>query len=111
MQRWKCSKCERSHTSDVIRLPVRCRCGAIDRDGATVRDETGEPAAAAKPPARKRQRIVVECSNRGEVLRTELCPSCKGRVEVMVFACAKHGECVLGKGPPGVHVCDGGAET
>lgn len=45
-QRWKCPKCERSFTTAAIVVPVRCRCGLIDRDGSgvTVVDEGDMPA-------------------------------------------------------------------
>lgn len=52
-----------------------------------------------------------QCPHRGEEVRTETCPSCRGAVQVKVFACAKNGECTIAKSIPGVHVCDGCAPT
>lgn len=35
----------------------------------------------------------IPCCHLGAVLRTEECPTCKGTVDIEVFACAVHGEC------------------
>lgn len=56
MQRWTCTKCERSYTTDVMRLPVRCRCGEVDRDGRGVTDASGEPVPIV-PSTSKVQRF------------------------------------------------------
>lgn len=37
------------------------------------------------------------CRHRGLARRTAVCPTCRGHVELHVFACAVHGECTLGK--------------
>lgn len=36
-----------------------------------------------------------------------LCPSCRGKVELKVFACVVHGQCVQDKHPEGIQSCDG----
>ena len=47
------------------------------------------------------------CVHRGELTRKELCPSCKGHVELNVFACNLHQcECVIAKAMPDVRTCD-----
>jgi hypothetical protein len=38
---------------------------------------------------------------------TVQCPSCRGRVELKLFACAVHGRCTQGKAAPGVACCAG----
>lgn len=44
MQRWTCSKCGFSYTTDIVLLPVRCRCGQVDTTGEIIVDEVGKPA-------------------------------------------------------------------
>lgn len=44
------------------------------------------------------------CVHRGETAGEVICPSCKGRVALKVFSCAKHGECTLSK-PAGKPCC------
>jgi hypothetical protein len=47
------------------------------------------------------------CSHLGPELRREECPTCAGKVQVKVFACAVFGETSLAKPLPGVQVCLG----
>jgi len=37
------------------------------------------------------------CKHRTKVLRTVQCPTCRGQVDVKVFACHLHEECSVGK--------------
>lgn len=46
------------------------------------------------------------CRHRGERIRTQLCPSCKGNVDVIVFGCKKHGECSIRSLLPDVKGCE-----
>ena len=32
-QRWECPACGHEYTTDVVRLPVHCRCGQVDEEG------------------------------------------------------------------------------
>jgi hypothetical protein len=45
------------------------------------------------------------CTHLGAVVRTELCPSCKGKIQVKVFACPLHTECTIRKQMDGVASC------
>jgi len=63
----------------------------------------GRPATW-KPPA-KAAPGDLSCVHRGGETRRARCPSCKGHVELKIFACAKHGECALSDKPLGVHYC------
>lgn len=47
------------------------------------------------------------CLHQGHELRRELCPSCRGHVEVKVLACEIHKSCTLAKQIPGVACCQG----
>ena len=60
------------------------------------------------PPPKPAQKILApdECPFRRQEIRREVCPSCRGAVQVKVFECSLHGECTLKKKVPGVHVCD-----
>lgn len=49
----------------------------------------------------------LECVHRGDLIREQKCDSCRGNVNIKVFACALHGECTMFKKIPGVHKCDG----
>src|SRR3990167_3908014 len=48
------------------------------------------------------------CPYRGSELRRESCKSCRGVVEIKVFACSEYTACTVSKELPGIHVCDGG---
>lgn len=45
------------------------------------------------------------CRHLGEEVRRQQCGTCRGVVQLKVFACAVHGECTLGKPAPGVKGC------
>lgn len=44
-----------------------------------------------------RRKDATDCTLRGAELRREQCPSCQGRVEIRVFACALHDSCTIAK--------------
>lgn len=50
-----------------------------------------------------------DCQYRGEVVQTQQCPTCRGRVEIKVFSCSNplnpHGRCQLAAKFPDVPVC------
>ncbi len=52
---------------------------------------------------------VISCRHLGERDGTELCPSCRGHVEIFVSKCAVHGRCHQARGKPiaGAHCCVG----
>jgi hypothetical protein len=50
------------------------------------------------------------CVNRGEELRREECPSCKGTVQVKVLACVVYVECQVNGKLPAVKLCSGCAD-
>ena len=41
--------------------------------------------------------MTVPCKHRGDVLREEECPACRGRVRVKIFDCRKHGGCTVAR--------------
>lgn len=45
------------------------------------------------------------CQHLGDQLRNEPCQTCRGDVQVKVFACGIHGECTLGKELPHIACC------
>ncbi len=47
----------------------------------------------------------ISCRHRGGEVGRELCPSCKGHVEVKKFACAVHGTCTQARRLPSVPGC------
>jgi len=47
----------------------------------------------------------VACRHRGSELRRERCSSCKGHVELKIFACEIHNECTLAANVVNVRVC------
>ncbi len=52
-------------------------------------------------------KAIPECHHRGEPTgETVACKTCRGNVQMKVFACSKHGRCTLGKSVEGVHRCD-----
>lgn len=53
------------------------------------------------------KRVSLDCIHRGRELRSELCPSCRGKVKVKVFGCALHKECTLAKAIDGAKLCSG----
>jgi hypothetical protein len=46
-----------------------------------------------------------ECVRRGLPLRSETCPSCRGAVQIKVFACQVHGECTVAKVVKNIDCC------
>ncbi len=45
------------------------------------------------------------CRHMGPELRRQHCPTCRGHVELKIFACAVHQECGLSPNASGVHLC------
>jgi hypothetical protein len=45
------------------------------------------------------------CKLLGEQVGVKLCPTCRGKVEVKIFACPIHGECTLTKALKEVACC------
>lgn len=45
------------------------------------------------------------CRHRGAETRRVLCPTCRGHVELKVFACSVRQECVLGASVEGIPTC------
>ena len=58
-------------------------------------------------PTAGKWRTVVEakCSHRGDIVRTQECPTCAGRVQLKVFSCELHTECTLVKVIDGMACC------
>jgi len=56
--------------------------------------DTGVAPPGVKSKAPRSQR---KCIHLGEQVGEELCPSCRGKVMLKVFACAVHGKAVIGK--------------
>lgn len=46
-----------------------------------------------------------DCPHRQEESRLVSCPSCRGNVQIKVFACSLNGECTIGKAISGIHLC------
>ncbi len=56
------------------------------------------------PPPKKDK----PCVHLGEVTgATVVCPSCRGNVQLKLFACEVHSLCTVGKAAPGVACCNG----
>lgn len=70
-----------------------------------VRAAAKEKQAAQKAAGKSLVIIPSVCPNRGEQIRLQPCHTCKGQLQIKVFACAQHGECTIGKQLPGVHLC------
>jgi len=49
--------------------------------------------------------MIRPCRHRGEPVREETCPSCRGLVRLKVLACAVHKECTLSRVLPGLACC------
>lgn len=46
------------------------------------------------------------CRHLGDTVRLELCPTCGGKVQIKIFACALHGECSLEAALAQIKVCN-----
>ena len=57
------------------------------------------------PPLSEGRGQVLKCPHLKDVARKQLCPSCRGHVELKVYSCALHGECTLQKAIPGTRCC------
>jgi hypothetical protein len=87
--------------ADHALSPGTCRLCWLCANDPAYRQLWGEPQAGTLTPDRLSQ----PCIHRGAaVLRQELCPSCRGRVSLKVFACSVHGECTIAK-PLGKLAC------
>lgn len=76
---------------------------AMDRPGGVRAQVRAQVRGAPAPPA-----APFPCRFRGGPTGdTVSCPTCRGRVELKVFACAVHGTCTPGKAAPGVACCRG----
>jgi hypothetical protein len=62
-----------------------------------------KPEAECPTPAPAKPRTK-PCKHLGDSVRTELCPTCNGKVKVKVLECAIHGECTIAK-PMGLACC------
>jgi hypothetical protein len=56
MQRWTCTTCGRSHDSEVIRLPIGCGCGKVDRIGESIVNIESKEKVALLPTFEKVKR-------------------------------------------------------
>ena len=56
-------------------------------------------------PVPDAQRIHIPCRHRGPHTRNQQCPTCQGHVEIKVFECCKHQECVLSTKQPEIVSC------
>lgn len=97
--RFTCPRCQLSMTVTV--WPVNCRCGCRYRR----QDDSG--SCNDLLPATHGSSAIGECIHRGDTIRTELCPSCKGKVQVKIYQCSQLGECTLAKKVEGVACCRG----
>ncbi len=46
-----------------------------------------------------------DCRYRGDVVRTEMCPTCSGQIQLKVFQCKLYTECTIPAKLPAVHDC------
>ena len=82
---FECQKCRKSFAlPDAVVRPIKCVC-ELHSDSRPI------PYSG--------------CIHRSDELRRELCSTCRGRVDVKVFACDIHGECTIGKKLPGITCC------
>jgi hypothetical protein len=59
-----------------------------------------------KGPGQMHQAARKLCRHKGSEIRRELCPGCRGKVEIKVFTCSIHTECTLGMKIDGIACCD-----
>lgn len=70
-QRWTCAKCERQFTTDSIVVPVRCRCGHVDRDGSCVTVVEDQPVSTSTAKVKRYVSAVARWVNAGRPVRTD----------------------------------------
>lgn len=92
---FNCPNC--GFSCQVPGYPVTCRCRARSEENGTW---------GVLPPVTETV-VNLTCHHRGEAYRLEDCRTCKGKVQIKVFRCEKHGECQIEGYVEGVHVCDG----
>ncbi len=90
------------HAKQVEDCPACRWCVMPGETARAYRQSWGEPE-----PKRlmEERRPSSACVHLGAETRRQLCPSCRGHVELKVFACAVHGECTQGKPAAGVKGC------
>lgn len=64
-------------------------------------------APTFSPPERFFHKCTSPCASVGEFLRTELCTTCAGKVQIKLFACDVHGECTARTQIGAIAVCHG----
>jgi hypothetical protein len=79
--------------------PAQCRVCWLYHHAPNYKALWDGAVAIAKPSTR------AACTHLGAEVRTELCPSCKGKIKVKVFACPLHTECTIRKQIDGVASC------
>jgi hypothetical protein len=107
--------------------PGRVRCRNCGHESKGVRPGMVQFRACGKTPSETFRREVAEaqqrvkprptaattaapCAHRGEQVSTIGCEQCGKNVQLKVFACAVHGECVVGQTREGVKGCAGCAD-
>jgi len=96
-----CPKCHREWRVAAFPFNCVCRHQATSANPSSIIRKLlglGQPTV----PAQSR----LDCIHRGELLRLETCSECRGKIEIKVFECAKHGACAISKRINGVAMCD-----
>ena len=92
--------CGRATTGPMT--PDQCPRCWINLTGGRPKSKT-----VPDPPPVVATKSILDCPCRGAPTgETVSCKTCRGNVLFKVFACEKHGRCVLGKAAGGVHLCD-----
>lgn len=98
--------CKHSSFTEGCRSCFWCR--DLTEKGRAYRERWGEPAPLVTAPGFPQKFPEPPCSHLGPATGdTVKCPSCRGHVELKLFACAVHGTCTQGKKAPGVASCLG----
>ncbi len=90
--------------SDARRI-VRCTACPFTRLTRLTIQKIHHQCPASRPISLARSEGC-HCLHRGPELRREPCSTCKGTVQVKVFACAVLGECTLAKPLSGIATCE-----
>jgi hypothetical protein len=98
--------CHDDHPPSPQSCHLCALCAERSRRGRAYRGDWGEPWPW---PGKGPRTAVGDCRHLGGPTgATVRCPTCRGGVELKLFACAVYGECTPGKCAPGVACCQGG---
>jgi hypothetical protein len=115
-----CRECGLPFTGDyeITSAELAAIGGRLDRIhrpcGLPARGVTGQGSTRLSSPKsgvrtsneqRRTNDQQLPCIHRGAELRKQSCPTCRGTVQIKIYACAIHGECELSGRLMGVRCC------